>query len=371
MRVLFISGTDAGGAARSTHELAAVLAARGHDVATVMRRDDEAFWTYFHRRGVNLRVKLGTRRAAKTVDTIVRRIGARLRPDPVSRSYPSFLAIRPENAMPAAVARIRPEVVIVNSIDLPAWRQLRHDLEARGLPVVLYLREETGLLHLSHSKVPPDLLIANATGHVEAARDLGYDATLIPSVVDCSTCTVETTRERVLLVNPTYMYGVDVALELAARRPDIPFTFAESITLDADEYAAVEQRGEALGNVDVRRFTPSLQALYADVRILLAPYRYPGRSRVIAEAQCSGIPTLGSDRYGLAEAIGDAGIVLDPDASVDQWERGLAAMWDDHERYTQLCEQARARSVAEDRRPDAIAARLEAVLDGLVHHQAG
>jgi glycosyltransferase involved in cell wall biosynthesis len=272
--------------------------------------------------------------------------------------------------MPAAVARRHPDVVIVNSIDLPAWRQLRQDLADRDLPVVLYVREETGLLHLSHSKVPPDVLIANASGHVAAAHELGYDATLIPSVVDCATCTVATTRERVLLVNPTYMYGVDIALELAARRPDISFTFAESITLEAAEYAAVEQRCASLGNVEVRRFTSSLQELYADVRILLAPYRYPGRSRVIAEAQCSGIPTLGSDRYGLAEAIGDAGIVLDPDGSVDDWEQGLAAMWDDDERYTQLCEQARVRSVAEDRRPEAIAARLEAVLDDLVHRRA-
>jgi glycosyltransferase involved in cell wall biosynthesis len=100
--------------------------------------------------------------------------------------------------------------------------------------------------------------------------------------------------------------------------------------------------------------------------VLLAPYRYPGRSRVIAEAQCSGIPTLSSNRYGLAEAVGDAGIVLDPDGPIDSWERGLALLWDDPENYDRFSELARARSVADDRDPDAIAARLEAALERAV-----
>jgi glycosyltransferase involved in cell wall biosynthesis len=366
MRVLFVSGTAAGGAARSTHELAAVMAGRGHDVATLMRDDDTPLWTTIHRRAVNLRVKLGARRSARVVDAMARRIGRRMRRDGVERPYPSFLATRPENAMARALGDLRPDVVVVNSIDLPAWRQVREDLRRRGVPVVLYVREETGLLHLSHSRVPPDLVIANAQGHVDGARSLGYDAVLVPSVVDCRGCGVQTTRRRVLLVNPTPMYGVDVALALARSRPDVPFTFAESVRLTAAELEMLERETAGLPNVVVRRFTPDPRALYADAKLLLAPYRYPGRSRVVAEAQCSGIPALGSNRYGLAEVIGDAGIVLDPDGPIEPWLRGLSAMWDDADAYDRLCALARARSAEEERQPATIAAKLERALEDVL-----
>jgi glycosyltransferase involved in cell wall biosynthesis len=170
----------------------------------------------------------------------------------------------------------------------------------------------------------------------------------------------------VLLVNPTHLYGVDVALALAAVRPDIPFTFAESLQLDDSELAALEDDARQLGNIEIRRFTPNIREVYARARIVLAPYRYPGRSRVIAEAQCSGIPALASTRYGVAEEVGDAGIVLDPDGPAADWTKALAELWDDHDRYERFVERAYARSRAPERQPEALAAMLEAALRQLV-----
>jgi glycosyltransferase involved in cell wall biosynthesis len=362
MRVLFVSGTSAGGAARSSHELADVMARRGHGVTVLMRNDRARFWTTIHRRAVNLRVKLGERRLAKLVDVAGRQIGTRLHDDITPRTYSSLLATRPENAARRVIKRFRPDVVVVNSIDLPAWRQLRNDVARLGLPVVLYIREETGLLHLSHSRVAPDFVVANATGHAERARELGHDAIVVPSIVDCAKCRVESTRERVLLVNPTAMYGVDVALALATARPDIPFTFAESIPLEPEELAALQEDIGMLGNVELQRSVPDARQLYSKVRLLLAPYRYPGRSRVIAEAQCSGIPALASTGYGVAEEVGEAGVTLDPDGPIELWIKAIGDLWDDPEHYERLSAAARRQVDAPDRQPNALAARFEDAL---------
>jgi glycosyltransferase involved in cell wall biosynthesis len=319
-----------------------------------------------HRRAVNLRVKLGDGMPGRVVDHAVRRVGRSLRPDPVARAYPSWTAVRPENALDAAIAAVEPQVVVVNSIDLPAWRQVRDDLQRRGIPVALYMREETSLLHLSHSKVPPDVLLANATGHAEAAAALGYHATVIPSVVDCTSLRVESTRERVLFVNPIEMYGVDVALALAARRPDVPFAFVESWPLADEQLAELRATLAALPNVELRRFVPDPRELYRDTRILLAPYRYPGRSRVIAEAHCNGIPVLVSNGYGLAEAVGPGGLLADPDGPIDAWVDALARLWDEPAVYDEFAAAAREWSARPEMQPDTVVRALESALAAYV-----
>jgi glycosyltransferase involved in cell wall biosynthesis len=366
MRMLFVSGTSVGGAARSTYELAELLRHRDHVVATVVRNETAPRRTYVHRRAVNLRVKLEGRRVARLVDAAARRIGARLAREPNRAGTWTFRAVRPENALVKALRTVQPDVVIVNSIDLPAWRQLRDDLRRRHIPVVLYIREETGLLHLSHSKVEPDLVFANAAGHAEAARDLGFDAVVVPSVIDCTSVRVESTRERVVFVNPTAMHGLDIALALARARADIPFTFLESWPLPHDELAALRATIGELSNTELRRFVPDARQVYADMRVLLAPYRYPGRSRVIAEAQCNGIPTLASDRYGLAEAVGAGGVLADPEGPIDAWIDGLAALWDDHETYASLSDAALQHSRRDEMQPETIAATVERALDNLL-----
>jgi glycosyltransferase involved in cell wall biosynthesis len=360
MRVLFVSGTTTvGGAARSTHELASLLADRGHIVATLLSNDGAPRRIEIHRRAVNLRVKLANTPFAKIVDAATRRIGAAATPRTDLVGYEGHTAIRPENAMHTRIRAFRPDIVVVNSIDLPAWRQIRDDLERDAIPVVLYIREETGVLHLSHSKVIPDLVVANAEGHVDVVRALGHDAVFVPSVVDCDQCRTTTTRERVLFVNPIPMQGVDIALALARARPDIPFTFAESWSLDPATLTELRADLDSMTNVELRRYDPDAKNLYATTRLLLAPYRYAGRSRTIAEAQCSGIPSLASNRYGPREAVGPGGILCDPDGPIDAWIDALGQIWDDPVKYDQLATAAAAHSQRDELRPETIGAAFE------------
>jgi glycosyltransferase involved in cell wall biosynthesis len=340
-----------------------------------MRDETHTRADYVHRRVVNLRVKLagpdgdapGPRGAVGAfVDRFARRIGRKAWPDPAPRAYPSWLAVRPENAFEALRRELDPDIVIVNSIDLPAWRQIRADLRRRGVPVALYLREETGLLHISHSNLPPDLLLSNAEGHASAAADLGIEAIVVPSVVDCRAVRVESSRERVLYVNPIPEQGLEIALALAHARPDIPFLFVESWPLEAAAYDALVARLTTLPNVELLRFVTDPRRLYEQTRLLLAPYMYPGRSRVVAEAHCNGIPVLASTGYGLVEAVGQGGIVEDPHGPLDPWVAALASLWDDADAYERYVAAARECAARPELQPDTVVATLEGALAKVV-----
>ncbi|WAZ21302.1 glycosyltransferase [Streptomyces cinnabarinus] len=63
--------------------------------------------------------------------------------------------------------------------------------------------------------------------------------------------------------------------------------------------------------------------------------------RVIIEAALHGTPSIGTDRGGIPEAIGNAGVVLSAEASAEEWVEALRAA--DH--HT-LGEQARQRATS-------------------------
>ncbi|WP_328929925.1 glycosyltransferase [Streptomyces sp. NBC_00190] len=60
--------------------------------------------------------------------------------------------------------------------------------------------------------------------------------------------------------------------------------------------------------------TYAMGPLYAANDLLLVPSQVEDPfPRVIAEAGFHGVATLGSDRGGIPEAVGDGGLILDPD----------------------------------------------------------
>ena len=266
---------------------------------------------------------------------------------------------------------MQPEVVVVNSVDLTTWRAIHADLEARGLPSVLYLREETGLLHLSHSGLPPDLLLSNARSHARAAKELGHEAVVVPSIVDTSRALVASTRERVVLVNPIPSYGLETALGLATARPSIPFTLVESWPLSDSDLGELEARIAALGNVELQRFTADPARVYERARILLAPYDAANRPRVVAEAQANGIPVLATDRPGLAEAVGPGGVLVGPDEPLEKWIDALDRLWGDADDYERFVVLARDHAAREEMRPDTVVERFEAELYRLTSGRRG
>ena len=168
-----------------------------------------------------------------------------------------------------------------------------------------------------------------------------------------------------LFVNPTRGHGLARVLALARARPDVPFVIQESKPLDRRDLARLRARIGSAGNVELRRAVDP-GSLYADARILLAPYDVPNRPRVVLEAQANGIPVLAADVAGLRECVPPGGILVAPGAPADVWADALGALWDDHAGYDALAEAARNHAQRDDVRPGALVDRFEQALHGLL-----
>jgi glycosyltransferase involved in cell wall biosynthesis len=365
MRILFVSGVAEGGSARSTRELAERLAGRGHDVAILMQLPRAPRRRYMHKRAINLTVKLGTSPLAQPVARAAARIGSRPTRAADAGAVERWETILPENSLATVSASFRPDVVVASSVDRMSWRRMRSLLHEGATPSVLYVREQNAFGHLTISGAPPDLLVANAEVHAETAASLGYRAVTVPSLVSVDECLVDSSRERVLYVNPTPLYGLDIALNLAAARPDVPFAFAESARIDRDAWSALVARAALHPNIELRRFTPDPRRLYADARVLLAPYRTNGRPRVMLEAHANGIPVLGSGLPAVREAVGPGGLVVDPDEPVGAWAAALDRILEPSG-YAEFVEAARRHARRPEVDPDAIAERFERALADLL-----
>jgi glycosyltransferase involved in cell wall biosynthesis len=366
MRILFVSGTSIGGSAHSTRELAERLVARGHDVAILFRVEGAVRTRYVHKRAINLVVKLGSSPLAGPVDRVAAQIGRRPRRAAEPVPYAVWNTSVPENSIGTLLRDFAPDVVVASSIGRVAWRRIRTMLADRDIPSVLYIREESALGHLTISDAPPDLLLANAHTYAERTAALGHPALVVPSVVSVDRYLVESTREQVLFVNPVPSYGLEAALGLAAARPDVAFAFVEWWRLDDQARSEMDRRLASLPNVVLRPATTDPGRVYADARVLLAPFLLDGRPRVVLEAQANGIPVLASDLPALRETVGPGGVFVAPDAPAPAWADALAELIDDPERYRRACDDARAHAMRDEVDPDAVVSRFERALADLV-----
>ncbi len=332
MRILFTIGDahlpqKSGGAQSSTDQLATGLAARGHAVA-VMCQLAAGGWTEMSSR-------------------IKRRIGrTRFSRDAIP-GYPVFRAWDPTDAT-EVVRRFRPDVAVVQN---GATMAIARSLEALGVPVVLYFRDvEFEKLGGNPAELSNALYVANsafaARRHQEA---FGVTCAVIPPLVEASRYRTETTRANVTFINPYPVKGLDVALAVAERCPDIPFVFVESWSLSDEHRAVLDGHLATLPNVTLRPRTQDMRGVYGQARILLAPSRWEEAwGRVATEAHYSGIPVVGSRRGGLPEAIGPGGVTLDIDAPTADWVTAVRRLWDDESHYARLS----AAALAYSRRPE-------------------
>lgn len=188
---------------------------------------------------------------------------------------------------------------------------------------------------------------------------LGVEAAVLPPLVEPDSYRTETSRRVVTFVNPIPRKGVEIAFELAARRPDIPFEFVESWILRGRVMRLLQARAAHHGNVRLLRRVDDMRSLYARTRLVLIPSLCEESwGRVATEAQASGIPALAAALGGLPEAVGTGGILLDRAASPAEWEAALARIWDDPAEYARLSRAASEHAARPEIRPDAIFTRF-------------
>jgi glycosyltransferase involved in cell wall biosynthesis len=138
-------------------------------------------------------------------------------------------------------------------------------------------------------------------------------------------------------VNPVPQKGVEIALNVARRCPEIPFSFIEGWTLSKDQRHKLEQKLADLPNVTLLQSQRDMHRIYGRCKILLAPSKFPETfGRVVTEAHASGIPVVASMRGGLPETVGPGGVLIDPAAPIEDWVRAVRELWQDEAHYAAL-----------------------------------
>lgn len=218
-------------------------------------------------------------------------------------------------------------------------------------------------------------------------RTLGVDATPIPSPVRWERVLVpegEHARRALTFVTPTRAKGLLVAariFEEAMRRlPELVVDVVEGRGSAEELFSS----GACIPRSRVRVVTATRdpRTFYADTRVLLAPSLWKEASlRSGIEAMINGVPTLGSDRGGIAETLGETGRVfavpseITPETSsmpaahvVRPWVDAIVRLWTDPAHYE--AERERCLRGRERYRWSEVSRRYHAFFEGVASRRA-
>ncbi len=178
-------------------------------------------------------------------------------------------------------------------------------------------------------------------------QKFGFGTSVVPPIVLRERCAVVSNRRKVVFVNPRPVKGGSIVLELARRRPDIPFKIFEAWEKD-NNVVELENIAKTLPNVEWVSSTQDPRNIYADAHTILVPSQADETwGRVVTEAQINGIPVIASNRGALPESVGSGGILIDPPDDIQAWEKALGNLWDDsnvYQHYVGLARQGAERS---------------------------
>lgn len=281
-----------------------------------------------------------------------------------SLGYPTARRGDLERTLATALEHFAPDVAVVGGYhDLMRDWARRMLTDAARLPTVLHLHDVAAVPLATESELQIDRVIAVSAYLAGLVRERGGLAASVPPAVGCRSYRVRSTRRVALFVNPVAQKGLETAAALARARPDVPFAFTRCWQLSSRGRARLRAAVRGLGNVEIRPSTPHPAALYGDARVVLVPSPYPESwGRVAAEAQVSAIPVLATRIGGLPEAVGDGGVLLDPQAGTDAWVQALSRLWDDDDAYRRQVGLAERHAMRRDLEPRTLGARFEALL---------
>lgn len=313
---------DSGGVQSSTHDLAQRLAERGGHPSVLAPLYGTGVF------GIAARTRLKLSRATLVRDKWT--------------GYPVFRSWFPDQAVADFVQRTSPTAAVVQCRGTVPIAQA---FQSHGIPLIIYLRNvEFDELGGDLTSIRSAEFIANSKFTAKTYEtEFGIKATVTPPTIQRSLYETETSGECVTFINPVSKKGLDRAIEIAAKCPDIPFLFVESWLLSAVDLKALQSAIRPYPNIRFEHRTNNIRSVYARTRILLAPSTWAEAwGRIASEAHCSGIPVVGSTQGGLPEAIGPGGVALDCAAPLDEWVATLRQLWSDKAHYKVMSDAARA-----------------------------
>ncbi len=381
-RILFVTSgcylDDSSGAAVATRAMMEVLARSGFSAealtgVSLETREETAPATWLHRRGLDFDFNGGgcivsasglVTNEPHHYRLNVRGVALTLSPGIPDRPFHPTGPVADEfqRLLQMTLDRFQPDVVVNFGGDELAQR-VRSLARVAGAVVVFALH------NFSYADAWPfttaDAVIVPsrfAADHYRETVDL--DCTVLPNLVDFGRILASSSDPRyVTFVNPSSEKGVfafaRIADDLGRKRPDIPFLVVEG----RGSERTLANCGLDLrihGNVSLMSHTPDPRQFWGVTRICVMPSLWWENQPLVAvEAMANGIPVIGSNRGGLPETLGNAGLLLSlPDhlsaagrtlptsKDVAPWVEAIIRLWDDGELYSEH----RRRAVVESKR---------------------
>ncbi len=209
-------------------------------------------------------------------------------------------------------------------------------------------------------------LVASSFAAKYYREALGLNCHVLPYLIDWRRIAQVNHHPRyITFVNPSQEKGVypfaRIADELGRRRPDIPILVVESRGTEAT-VAGCGLELKDHGTVHFMAHTADPRDFWSVTKVCLLPsVWWENQPLVAVEAMVNGIPVVGSDRGGIPETLGDAGIVLPLPERITQatrmlptaeevapWVEVVIRLWDDSEFY----EEHRRKALVEAKRWD-------------------
>ena len=282
-------------------------------------------------------------------------------PAPADRvnGYPSYRGWDVIDALPSVVRRFKPTVCVIQAVGRTL--KLARACEALGLPTLVYLHDSNRVMKEAELEgLDETAFLACSAYTAEHHRSVyGIESLVLPPLVDPERVRARRRGDRVVFVNPTPQKGLAVALQVARELRDIPFAFVKCWPLSSEESRDLEATIQALPNVELIEATTDVRRLYEAARVVIVPSQKPeGWTRVVLESQINGIPVVASRTGGSPEAVGQGGVLIDPDAAPERWSDAVRRLYEDEDLYREVSRRALRRAAGEDVSPRGLACKL-------------
>ncbi len=180
-----------------------------------------------------------------------------------------------------------------------------------------------------------DVVISNSNYTKNAVSDIfDVDSKVIfPPIIVDKYKTKYDPNGKITMVNPRAEHkGADIFLKVAERLPDENFLMAGEISSKA-----IKNRLAKADNVEHQPWTNDMKNIYGRSKVLVVPSRFEEPfGRVAAEAMCSGIPCVVSDRGGLPEVVSDTGVIVSEIESPNKWISAIRRAINTHNPSAQM-----------------------------------
>lgn len=271
-----------------------------------------------------------------------------------SGGYSVVRAMNGVSAFAETYDAFRPDIVIVHPT---AFREnsaaFLEYLSKLDVPVVIYF------LALQSFWTKPGLFTPQSCQSIHVLTNSDYMATELqkrlglsekpayfPPPVEADDVRTQTSRQKVVFVNPVYEKGVERVVALAKARPDLSFEFFGAWGSGRFDITETMAQAHALPNITFREPVKDKRKIYENARIVVAPtVKEEGAfieawGRIATEAHVSGIPVLATSGSGLDQSVGPGGILVDQSAPMDVWLEALSTLMDNDEAYQQYSQAA-------------------------------